>query len=212
MAVVLKRRMTRPERRALIIEAAERAFRGRDPGSVTFEDIADEADISRSLVYSYFRDRTELLEAVRERSEALLQAEVTDALTTTHGRREALAAAVRAHVRFARRDRTAYDYATGETPDRTRSATEERLVAGLAEVFGGSKEAALVGTGLVYALRAMTAEHVTSSSDDGDARAVELITAFLGGGLTGLDAIGLPVLPTWPAPLSDLGTDADGEP
>jgi len=209
MAVVLKRRMTRPERRALIIEAAERAFRGRDPSSVTFEDVADEADISRSLVYSYFRDRTELLEAVRERSEALLRAEVTEALTTTRGKHEALAAAVRAHVRFARRDRTAYHYATGEMPDRTRSATEERLVAGLSQLFGGTREASLVGLGIVHALRAMTAEHVTTSSDaEGDGRAVELITAFLGDGLAGLDTIGIQLHPTWPAPVIDDESEA----
>ena len=185
MAVAVKRRMARPERRELIIDAAERAFRGRDPASVTFEDIADEAEISRSLVYSYFKDRTELLEAVRERSEALLRADVTKALTTAHGRLDALTAAVRVHLEFARRDRTAYHYATGETPDRTRSATEERLVHELAELFGRTEEATLIGLGIVHALRAMTSEHVLSPPDD-DERAVALITAFLGGGIGGL--------------------------
>ncbi|MGD9703125.1 MAG: TetR/AcrR family transcriptional regulator [Acidimicrobiia bacterium] len=194
--------MTRPERRELIIDAAERAFRGRDPGSVTFEDIADEAQISRSLVYSYFKDRTELLEAVRERSETLLRADVTEALTKAYGRREALAAAVRVHLDFARRDRTAYHYATGETPDRTRSATEQRLVGELAMLFGSTAEATLVGLGIVHALRAMIAEHVLNAPDD-DERAVALITAFLGGGIGGLAELGITLKPTWPVPIDD---------
>jgi AcrR family transcriptional regulator len=209
MTTAVKRRMARPERRTLIVDAAERAFRDRDPGSVTFEEIADEAGISRSLVYSYFKDRTELIEAVRERSEALLRAEVTQALSSARGRVEALAAAVGVHLRFARRDRTAYHHATGETPDRTRSATEARLVAEVADLYGGNEEATLIGLGLVHALRAMVDEHVvmTPGASD-DSRAVALITAFLAGGLGGLAEIGIVLQPSWPVPLLDeeLGT------
>ncbi|MGZ4758822.1 MAG: TetR family transcriptional regulator, partial [Acidimicrobiales bacterium] len=32
------------------MEAAERVLKGRDPGDVTFEEIAEEAGVSRALV------------------------------------------------------------------------------------------------------------------------------------------------------------------
>lgn len=196
--------MTRPERRELIIDAAERAFHGRDPASVTFEDIADEAGISRSLVYSYFRDRADLLDAVRERSEALLRAEVTGALSSVRGRREALGKAVAVHLNFARRDRTAYSYATGETPDRARTPTEERLVSEMAGLFGGTPNGRIVGLGIVHAIRAMVGEHVLTGREDDDRDIGGMITAFIGGALAGLEEIGLSWSPTWVVPLETV--------
>ncbi|MDZ7676512.1 MAG: helix-turn-helix domain-containing protein, partial [Acidimicrobiales bacterium] len=50
-------------RRQQIAEAAARAYAERDPAEVTFEDVADEAGVSRSLVYAYFGDRGNLLAA-----------------------------------------------------------------------------------------------------------------------------------------------------
>lgn len=196
--------MTRPERRELIVDAAERAFRGRDPASVTFEDIADEAAISRTLVYSYFKDRTELLDAIRERSEALLRIEVTDALSRVRGRREALTEAVAVHLDFARRDRTAYSYATGDLPDRARTPTEERLVTEVAGLFDDDPDARIIGLGIVHAIRAMVAEHVLTGRRADDGRVGRVISAFLGGALTGLDEIGIVWTPTWEVP-ADAG-------
>jgi AcrR family transcriptional regulator len=51
-------------RKAQIVEASIKVFSGRDPSSVTFEEIAAEAGVSRALVYNYFGDRGGLLAAV----------------------------------------------------------------------------------------------------------------------------------------------------
>ena len=50
-------------RRRQIAEAAARVFAEHDPSEVSFELIADEAGVSRSLVYSYFGDRGSLFAA-----------------------------------------------------------------------------------------------------------------------------------------------------
>ena len=171
-----------PERRELIIDAAERAFRGRDPASVTFEEIADEAEISRSLVYSYFKDRMELLEAVRgaERGRCSVPTS-TKALTKAYGRRRSAGRRRTgpSRVRSAG-PRRAYHYATGETPDRTALAPPRSgWSTSSPSCSAMTEEATMIGLGIVHALRAMTSEHVLSPPDD-DERAVALITAFLG--------------------------------
>jgi AcrR family transcriptional regulator len=59
-----RRRLEPERRRAEIVEAASTIFRGRDPNTVRFEEVADAAGVSRSLVYAYFGDRGGLLAAV----------------------------------------------------------------------------------------------------------------------------------------------------
>jgi AcrR family transcriptional regulator len=51
-------------RKAQIVEASITVFAGRDPSSVTFEEIAEAAGVPRALVYNYFGDRGGLLAAV----------------------------------------------------------------------------------------------------------------------------------------------------
>jgi AcrR family transcriptional regulator len=57
-------RLDPEERRAQIVEAATDVFRGRDPATVRFDEVARAAGVSRSLVYAYFGDRGELIAAV----------------------------------------------------------------------------------------------------------------------------------------------------
>ena len=97
-------RLAREERRELLVDAAAQVFEGRDPGSVTFEEIADAAGVSRALVYNYFGDRQGLIEAVARRSSEQLSKRVTAALATTRGLREALPAAIRVSLEFALED------------------------------------------------------------------------------------------------------------
>lgn len=64
------------ERRAQIVEAAAEVFRGRDPSTVRFDEVAQAAGVSRSLVYAYFGDRGELIAAVYLHTLADLDAEL----------------------------------------------------------------------------------------------------------------------------------------
>ncbi len=61
---VRRRRLQPEERRAEIVTAAHAVLAGRDPSTVTFEEIASAAGVSRALLYSYFGDRGSLLAAV----------------------------------------------------------------------------------------------------------------------------------------------------
>ncbi|MBE1459898.1 AcrR family transcriptional regulator [Nocardiopsis terrae] len=56
------------ERREDLIRTALRVFARRPPGDVTPEEIAEEADVSRALVYRYFPNMAELRRAALEQA------------------------------------------------------------------------------------------------------------------------------------------------
>lgn len=89
-------------RRALILDAAERVLTSRLPAEVTFEEIADAADVSRGLVYNYFKDRTGLLVALAERTLVRLDREVDGALDPGTDLSGQVVALGRAYARHAR--------------------------------------------------------------------------------------------------------------
>src|SRR6478735_9398458 len=76
----VRRRLTPDERRAEIVRAADQVFQGRDPGAVTFEEIAVAAGVSRALVYNYFGDKGGLLAAVYRQGLASLDEELLAAM------------------------------------------------------------------------------------------------------------------------------------
>ncbi len=190
------RRLARTERRSLIVDAAVRVFERRGTIAVTFEEIADEAGISRALVYNYFADRSALLEAVCQRNAKVLDHDVAVALTTTPGRRDALAASMRAHLAMARRQPVAYRRrrATRLGASRSRRAGDGRLPSGMAAT---RDDAHVAAAGLLHAIRSMVTLSVDSPDED---HSVELITAFVAGALAGLERVGMPVTPTWSVP------------
>ncbi len=89
-------------RRELILDAAERVLTSRNPADVTFEEIADAAEVSRGLDYNYFKDRTGLLVALAERTHERLDREVDGALDPGTDLAEQVVALGRAYARHAR--------------------------------------------------------------------------------------------------------------
>ena len=70
-----------PERRRPQLLDAARTLAVRDGlGAVTFGALADELAVTRSVVYACYGDRVELLEALLDREEAALIADVLEAL------------------------------------------------------------------------------------------------------------------------------------
>ena len=193
-------RLAREERREQSVAAAE-VFRGRDPAEVTFEEIADAAGVSRALVYNYFGDRSGLVEAVYERNVRLLTWRVAEALATTAGRANALRALVEVHVAFAREDSAGYRYAAGEPAFARLPALEEDRVARVAKNFGASADANLVSRGFLSAVQTMVI-YWLDHADDGVApeRAVDVITAFLGGAIAAVGDLGVGLTPQWRKP------------
>jgi AcrR family transcriptional regulator len=204
-----RRRFSREQRRELLVDAAASVFATRDPAGVTFEEIAEEAGVSRALVYNYFSDRNELLAAVFERDAAVLNQRVRAALGSVRGQREAIAAGVRVHLDFAEKDPIGYAYAMGELPHHAGSSIEQQHVRKLAELFGSSSEAELASIGIVHAVRAMVERWISDDATDAD-RAHEVITAFIAGSVSGLIAAGMTVTPAWVVPDRVVDRLADG--
>jgi AcrR family transcriptional regulator len=192
-------RLAREERRELLVDAATRVFNGRDPSDVTFEQIADAAGVSRALVYNYFGDRQGVLEAVARRSADLLEGQVRDALSSTRGRRSALHEMVRVHVTFALTDPAGYRYAWGTLGPPVVLEIRGQIQEEVAEALGGRADGRLAASGVLGSLQEM----VRTAVDDEDIeaeRAIDLISAFLAGGLAALEELGVRVTPTWAIP------------
>lgn len=69
-----------PERRARLLEAAERLFTAHGYRGVSMARIAEEAGVSRATVYAYFADREHVFRAVAEHVADRIEAAVEDAL------------------------------------------------------------------------------------------------------------------------------------
>jgi AcrR family transcriptional regulator len=191
-------RLAREERRELLVDAATRVFDGRDPSEVTFEEIADAAGVSRALVYNYFGDRQGVLEAVARRSADQLETQVRDALSSTRGRRSALHEMVRVHVEYARADPAGYRYAWGTLGPPVVLEIREQILEEVARALGGSHDGRIVATGVLGSLQEMVRTALVEDVEP--ERAVDVITAFLAGGLAALEELGVRVTPTWAIP------------
>jgi AcrR family transcriptional regulator len=193
------RRLTPAARRAQILDAAMQTFAGRDPASVTYEEIADQAGVSRALLYNYFPDRGALFDELSARNGRQLRDEVREALASVHGRRDALAEAIRVHLLFAQRDHDAYASATGGPQAAIVNPAEAELVAEICEIFGSGPEAQIAATGLTHAIRSMTLAWAADPTLDIE-RVDQLITTMIAGAIISLDNLGLHLHPTWHVP------------
>jgi AcrR family transcriptional regulator len=152
-------------------------------------------------VYNYFGDRNGIVEAVYRRTVDILRSRVTVALTTTRGPRNAMAAAVRVHLEYARDDPHGYRFATGEPVFARLTDLDDERVRELASNFQGGPDAMLVARGMLSALQSMVVhwldhEQEVTTID----HAVDVITAFLMGALVAADGVGVHVVPRWPVP------------
>jgi AcrR family transcriptional regulator len=66
--------------RELIVESAFACMRKQGLNKMTIVDIAREADVSRSTVYEYFRDKSEIVEACAEHSSQKFYREMAKAM------------------------------------------------------------------------------------------------------------------------------------
>jgi AcrR family transcriptional regulator len=199
MADRRRTRLAREERRELLVDAATRVFNGRDPSEVTFEQIADAAGVSRALVYNYFGDRQGVLEAVARRSADQLDTQVRDALSTTRGRRSALHEMVRVHVEYARSDPAGYRYAWGTLGPPVVLEIREQILDEVARALGGGEDGRIAASGILGSLQEMVRRALEETAIEPE-RAIDLITAFLAGGLGALEELDVRVTPTWSVP------------
>lgn len=177
-------------RRRQIAEVAARVFAEHDPSEVSFELIAEEAGISRSLVYSYFGDRGSLFAAACDHELEPLDAEIDAALEALGSDRERLARAVSAYLRFAWRHRRSWlmiASASGSRHPAVREAIHartDRIAAAITE----APEGRLLVRGVLGMLEA-AALHALEHDDADPEGLAGLLTKVIWDGVSSLDGV-----------------------
>ena len=182
-----RKRLSPDERRAEIIRAADRVLEGRDPSSVTFEEIATEAGVSRALVYNYFGDRGGLLAALYSEVFADLDRTLEAALLEDLGPRERVYQVVQRYVTFARGHTggwMALGTLAGAQLPAVQNARNERYDR-LAAHWGGGDEARVVVAGLLGLLEAVVLDWMVRPAL-ATQRIVELLEDLAWSGVQGL--------------------------
>jgi AcrR family transcriptional regulator len=180
-------------RRELILDSAERAFAGRDPADVTFEEVAEGAGVSRALVYNYFGDRGGLLAAVYVRVIARLDERLTKAIDAATPPAERLRLGISSYVAFARENPELWkligvaELVRHPAVDAARRARYDALTA----AWGGTPGARMLARGFVGFLESATLallEPATLPDERplSDEEAVELLHQILWNGLSAL--------------------------
>jgi AcrR family transcriptional regulator len=179
-------------RRELLVDAAAGVFRGRDPLDVSFEEVADAAGVSRSLVYAYFGDRGGLLAAVYHRNLEELDGELGKALDEQLPDEVRLRRIIRRYLLFARDNEAAWNAmaATGALQHPAIQAARRERIERIAAAWGGTATARLVARGVVGLLEAGAQDWV-DYRDTGLERATDVLLAVLWEGLAALRARGL---------------------
>jgi AcrR family transcriptional regulator len=92
-------RRDRDERRAELLDAAERAIRRVGPGA-SMDEIAAEAGITKPILYAHFGDKAGLVQALAARVAAELNRTVGDALTSSGEPRAVVSSTIDAFCAF----------------------------------------------------------------------------------------------------------------
>ncbi|MDZ7673449.1 MAG: TetR/AcrR family transcriptional regulator [Acidimicrobiales bacterium] len=174
-------------RRQQIAEAAARAYAERDPAEVTFEDVADEAGVSRSLVYAYFGDRGNLLAAAYTVELARLDRAIDGALGDIRLDRSRVDDAVRTYLAFASRHRASWNLMAAAGSSR-HPAVREAIAARterIAEQVGNTTEVRLLVSGVIGMLEAAAAQVLENGDTDPDELA-DLLSQVIWAGVSSL--------------------------
>ena len=144
----------RRARREQLVDATIAAV-GRHGAGVGMEEIAAAAGTSKTVVYRHFADRTELHVAVCTRVAGSLTARLREAMDSSTGPRQMVAAAVETYLAFLEADPELYRFVVqGPPADRPvgRGAGDADPIANLSHLVG-DQAAALVAVALEQAGR-----------------------------------------------------------
>jgi AcrR family transcriptional regulator len=109
MSIEERQREEKEERRRTIIDAAETVLREKGREEMTMADIADEARLSRSLLYVYFEDMDDIVLAVTLRGLRSMRQRFETAVEEHEVGRQQIRAVGDAYVRFAQEEPTYFD-------------------------------------------------------------------------------------------------------
>lgn len=179
-------------RRAQIVAAAAEVFHGRDPSEVGFEEVAEAAGVSRSLVYAYFGDRGGLIAAVYLHDLEQLDRELGRALDDDLPDDVRLRRIVRRYLVFARDNQATWKLMTamGVLQHPAIQGARDARIDRIAAVWGTSPTGRLVARSVVGFLEA-GAQHWVENRDCGLEKATKVMFGLIWEGLTGLREQGL---------------------
>ena len=182
-----RRRLGPDERRAEIVRAADCVLAGRDPSTVTFEEIAAKAGVSRALVYNYFGDRGGLLAAVYRTAFEGLDAELSSALAEDLPPRERVHRVVGGFIAFAKTRATGWAslYTLAGSQHPAVAAARSERYARLAADWGGGPKGRLVAAGLLGLLESSVIDWIAQPGLERE-QLVELLEDLAWSGLQGL--------------------------
>lgn len=92
--------MRGPERRAQLLDVARKVFGRRGFHSVTMDNVAKEAGVTKPILYDHFPSKRDLYHALLESDVAKLKDRVRTALQTSAGNRERIRASFQAYFDF----------------------------------------------------------------------------------------------------------------
>ena len=162
-------------------------FRGRDPGDVSFEEVAEAAGVSRSLVYAYFGDRGGLIAAVYLHNLEQLDRELGRALDDRLPDDERLRRIIRRYLLFARDNEASWNLmaAAGALQHPAVQAARRARIERIAASWGAAPTDRLVARGVIGLLEAGAQDWV-DYRDCGIEQATDVLFAVLWEGLISL--------------------------
>jgi AcrR family transcriptional regulator len=92
--------MRAPERRAQLLDVARRVFGTSGFHAVSMDDVAEEAGVTKPILYDHFSSKKELYLALLDADVAALHEMVRDALGSAAGNRERIRASFQAYFDF----------------------------------------------------------------------------------------------------------------
>ncbi len=111
----IKRRMRGAERRAQLLDVARRVFGKSGFHSVSMEEVATEAGVTKPILYDHFPSKKELYLALLEADLSVLHENVRKALNSPIGNRERIRASFQAYFDFVQEEADGFRLLMQET-------------------------------------------------------------------------------------------------
>jgi AcrR family transcriptional regulator len=96
--------MRAPERREQLLQVARRVFADRGYHTVTMDDVAREAGVTKPILYDHFPSKRDLYRDLLEADLATLRNEIRTAIESSRGNRERIRASFQAYFDFVDRE------------------------------------------------------------------------------------------------------------
>jgi AcrR family transcriptional regulator len=138
--------MSRPARRAQLLDAASEIFVAQGYHATAMDDIADHAEVSKPVLYQHFPGKLDLYLALLDRSADALIATIREALHSTNVNHTRVLATIRAYLRFV--DAEGTHRLVFESDLRSEPQVAQRVDRMMREAAEAIADTIAVGTGL----------------------------------------------------------------